>query len=105
MKLQILRFTLFLLMCLTLPLTAMAQIINYFRTRSSPVTVREAFELDPFYQQWIDVEGLPVVASAKGESIRPKGGCMVAPSDDWASPRRATSHSAKQGPFYRDWAY
>ena len=28
-------------------------------------TVRDAFDLDPFYQQWIDVEGLPVVASAK----------------------------------------
>ena len=28
-------------------------------------TVRDAFELDPFYQQWIDVEGLPVVASEK----------------------------------------
>ena len=27
--------------------------------------VREAFGLSPFYQQWIDVEGLPVVASSK----------------------------------------
>ena len=27
--------------------------------------VREAFGLDPFYQQWIDVGGLPVAASAK----------------------------------------
>ena len=27
--------------------------------------VREAFGLDPFYQQWIDVGGLPVLASAK----------------------------------------
>ena len=27
--------------------------------------VREAFDLSPFYQQWIDVEGLPVVASSK----------------------------------------
>lgn len=27
--------------------------------------VRENFNLDPFYEQWIDVEGLPVVASAK----------------------------------------
>jgi len=27
--------------------------------------VRNAFELDPFYQQWIDVEGMPVVASAR----------------------------------------
>ena len=30
-----------------------------------PVTVRKTFNLDPFYEQWIDVEGLPVVASAK----------------------------------------
>ena len=27
--------------------------------------IREAFDLDPFYQQWIDVEGFPVIASAK----------------------------------------
>ena len=30
-----------------------------------PTTVRETFNLDPFYEQWVDVEGLPVVASAK----------------------------------------
>ena len=30
-----------------------------------PFAVREAFDLSPFYQQWIDVEGLPVVASSK----------------------------------------
>ena len=29
-----------------------------------PRAVREAFDLDPFYQQWIDVKGFPVVASA-----------------------------------------
>ncbi len=29
-----------------------------------PKTVRDTFNLDPFYQQWIDVGGLPVVASA-----------------------------------------
>ena len=27
--------------------------------------VREVFDLSPFYQQWIDVEGLPIVASSK----------------------------------------
>ena len=27
--------------------------------------VREFFELDPYYEQWINVEGLPVIASAK----------------------------------------
>ena len=30
-----------------------------------PLTVRDAFELDPLFQQWIDVEGFPVVASAQ----------------------------------------
>ena len=30
-----------------------------------PHAVREAFGLDPFYQQWIDVGGAPVLASAK----------------------------------------
>ena len=29
------------------------------------LTVRDAFKLDPFYQQWIDVEGLPVLGSEK----------------------------------------
>ncbi len=33
-----------------------------------PTTVRTTFNLDPFYQQWIDIEGLPVVASAKVNS-------------------------------------
>lgn len=33
-----------------------------------PATVRKTFNLDPFYRQWIDVEGLPVVASAKVNS-------------------------------------
>ena len=30
-----------------------------------PAVVREFFELDPFYEQWINVGGLPVIASAK----------------------------------------
>ncbi|MDE2813956.1 MAG: fibronectin type III domain-containing protein, partial [Gemmatimonadota bacterium] len=33
-----------------------------------PLTVRENFKLTPFYQQWIDVEGYPVVAS---ENVNP----------------------------------
>ena len=32
---------------------------------SPPAVVRNFFELDPFYKQWINVGGLPVVASAK----------------------------------------
>ena len=30
-----------------------------------PKEIRDFFELDPFYQQWIDVGGLPVLASAQ----------------------------------------
>ena len=30
-----------------------------------PLAVRQAFELDPFFQQWVDVEGFPVLASEK----------------------------------------
>ena len=58
-------FTLFMLVCLNLPLPVTADIINIPEPVPPTFAVREAFALDPFYQQWIDVEGLPVVASAK----------------------------------------
>lgn len=45
--------------------TVMAQNINIREPMSPPVAVRETFNMDPFYEQWINVEGLPVVASAK----------------------------------------
>ena len=41
------------------------QALNIPEPVPPPFTVREAFELDPFYQQWIDVAGFPVVASEK----------------------------------------
>ncbi len=41
------------------------QTINIPEPVPLPLTVRDAFELDPLYQQWINVEGLPVVASAQ----------------------------------------
>ena len=41
------------------------QVINIPEPVPPPLTVRDAFELDPFYQQWIDVEGFPVLASEK----------------------------------------
>ncbi len=65
MKRENLNFTFFLLMCLTFPPLVTAQIINIPEPVPPPATVRDAFDLDPFYQQWIDVEGFPVVASAK----------------------------------------
>lgn len=45
--------------------TATAQNINIPEPVPPPVAIRRTFNLDPFYEQWIDVEGLPVVASAK----------------------------------------
>ena len=64
MKRELFYFTFSLLMY-TLPLTATAQVVDIPEPVPPPSTVREAFELDPFYQQWVDVKGLPVVASAK----------------------------------------
>ena len=58
-------FTIYVLF-LSIQLTAMAQSVdNIPEPTPLPTTVRETFNLDPFYVQWIDVEGLPVVASAK----------------------------------------
>lgn len=39
--------------------------MNILEPVPPPITVRETFNLDSFYEQWIDVEGLPIVASAK----------------------------------------
>ena len=64
MKTQFFRFTFFLFICLTLPAIATAQFVSIPEPVPPPSAVREAFELNPFYQQWIDVEGFPVVASA-----------------------------------------
>ena len=41
------------------------QAINISEPVPPSFIVRQAFELDPFYQQWVAVEGLPVVASEK----------------------------------------
>ena len=41
------------------------QVVDIPEPVPPPPAVREAFELDPFYQQWIDMGGLPVVASAQ----------------------------------------
>ena len=49
----------------SIQLTAMAQSVNISEPVPPPDAVRKTFNLDPFYVQWIDVEGLPVVASSK----------------------------------------
>ena len=50
---------------LSTQLTVTAQSVNISEPAPPPSAVRKNFNLDPFYEQWIDVEGLPVVASAK----------------------------------------
>ena len=60
-----LAFSICLLIFITLPLTATAQVVTIPDPVPPPRSVRDMFELDPFYQQWIDVDGLPVVASAQ----------------------------------------
>ncbi|MXZ01795.1 hypothetical protein F4Y93_14560 [Candidatus Poribacteria bacterium] len=49
----------------SLLLPIQAQELNIPEPVPPPAAVREAFDLDPFYQQWIDVKGFPVLASAK----------------------------------------
>ena len=48
-----------------LPNANSAKIGNIPEPVPPPAIVRDFFELDPFYQQWINVEGLPVIASVK----------------------------------------
>ncbi len=50
---------------LSTQLTAAAQNVNISDPIPPPPNVRETFKLDPFYAQWLDVMGLPIVASAK----------------------------------------
>ena len=60
--------TVLLVVCVlffSIQLAAVAQSVSIPDPVPPPAAVRETFNLDPFYQQWIDVEGLPVVASAK----------------------------------------
>ena len=49
----------------SIQLAATAQSVNILEPIPPPATIRKTFDLDPFYEQWLDVEGLPVVASAR----------------------------------------
>ena len=57
-------FTVYILF-FSIQLTATAQIVNIPEPVPPSVAVRTTFNLDPFYKQWVDVEGFPIVASAK----------------------------------------
>ena len=50
---------------LSILLSAQAQRINIREPVPPPANVRRAFDLDSFYQQWIDVRGFPVLASGQ----------------------------------------
>ena len=49
---------------LSILLSAQAQRINIREPVPPPANIRRTFNLDPFYQQWVDVRGFPVLASA-----------------------------------------
>ena len=53
------------LLFFSIQLLTLGQNINISAPVAPPLQVRTTFDLDPFYEQWIDVGGLPVVASAK----------------------------------------
>ena len=53
------------LLFFSIQLLTLGQNINISEPVAPPIQVRNTFDLDPFYEQWIDVGGLPVVASAK----------------------------------------
>ena len=57
-------FTACVLFCL-FSQTAPAQQFHIPEPKPLSRTIRQAFDLDPFYQQWVDVKGFPVVASEK----------------------------------------
>ena len=82
---------------LTLPLTAMAQVINIPDPVSPPRSVRDTFELDPFYQQWVDVEGFPVVASEKVNPYALKEAAWQIWQMIGHRPRRAPSDGGQKG--------
>ena len=50
---------------LSTQLTTIAQSVSIREPVPPPASVRKTFDLNPFYEQWIDVDGLPIVASAK----------------------------------------
>ena len=53
------------------------QVLNIPEPISPPLAVRGAFELDTFYQQWVDVKGFPVVASEKVNPYALKGAAWL----------------------------
>ena len=50
-----------------------------------PEMIRKKFELSPFYQQWIDVEGFPRCCFRKSESTCYTRGSMAYTQHDWTS--------------------
>ena len=73
-KLRLGAFTLLLVLLLFLPMGITSDVpfanvpfdvTNIPEPVPPPKEVRDFFDLDPFYQQWINVEGYPVLASAK----------------------------------------
>ena len=93
-KLQLLAFTLLLAFPLFLPMGIASDVPfadvsfdvnNIPEPVPPPQEVRDFFELDPFYHQWISVAGFPNLSIGKGKSLRSKGSCIRHLADDRAS--------------------
>ena len=81
------------------------QAINISEPVPPPSTIREAFELSLFYQQWVDVEGLPVVASEKVNPYALKEAAWLIWQMIGHRPEILHTFGAKKGAFCRDWTY
>ena len=66
-----------------------------FLIREPSQALRETFGLTPFYQQWIDVEGIPHFGIRERESIRYEGSSLADSADDEPSPGCATGDGRK----------
>ena len=62
-----------------------------------PAAVRDFFQLDPYYQQWISVRGFPVLASAEVSPYACKGSRMDHLSNDRASSRCSKDNGRAHG--------
>ena len=67
----------FYILFFSIQLAATAQSVNIPKPMPPSDDVRKTFNLNPFYVQWIDVEGLPVVASAKVNSYAVKEAAWI----------------------------
>ena len=67
---------------------------------SPPSVIREFFELDPYYEQWINVRGLPIIAPAKVNPYAVKEAAWVIEKMIGHRPRCAARHGQQQSSLF-----